>query len=68
VLGGEGGTGRDRRGFERLWKSITLSPLIYEPRENRCGLLFGLGTGPLFVEAGFVVCPPPKINLWRQLL
>ena len=26
----------------------------------------GLGAGPIFYEAGLIVCPPLKINLWRQ--
>jgi hypothetical protein len=67
---GEEGAGRDRRGFERLWESVTLSAAyIYEPGEDRCGFLFGLGTGLLFVEAGFTVCPPSEmIFFWRRLL
>jgi hypothetical protein len=36
--GTRGGARRDRRGFERLWKSITLSA---EHGEDRCGILFG---------------------------
>ena len=36
--------------------------------EDRCGLLLGLGTGPLFLEAGFTVCPPPEIVFWRRFL
>ena len=36
--------------------------------EDRCELLLGLGTGPLFLEAGFTVYPPPKMNLWSQFL
>jgi hypothetical protein len=29
---------------------------------------FGLGIGPWFVEAGFIVCPPPEMNLSRQAI
>ena len=36
--------------------------------EDRCGLLLGLRIGPLFVEAGFIVCPPPEIDFWRRFL
>lgn len=36
--------------------------------EDRCGLLLGLGTRTLFVEVGFIVCPPPEMNFWRWLL
>ena len=36
--------------------------------EDRCGLWLGLGTGPLFLKAGFTVCPPPKIDFWRRFL
>jgi hypothetical protein len=25
----------------------------------------GLGAGTIFLEVGFIVCPLPKIDLWR---
>ena len=41
--------------------------LFMSPGEDRCGLLLGLRIGPLFVEAGFIVCPSPEMNFWRRL-
>jgi len=42
--------------------------LFMSPGEDRCGLLLGLGAGPLFLEAGFTVCPPPEMDFWRRFL
>jgi hypothetical protein len=37
-------------------------------REYRCGLLLGLGIGPLCLEAGFIVCPPTEMDFWKRFL
>jgi len=36
--------------------------------EDRRGLLLGLGTGALFLEAGFIVCLPPEMDFGGSFL
>ena len=69
ALGRSEGEGHEKERLRPAPRGATTKCHLYRsPREGRYGLLFGLGIGPLFLEAGFKVRPPPKIDLWRQFV
>ena len=41
--------------------------LYTSPGQDRCGLLFGLGIGQLFMEAGFEMSASGNRGFWRWL-
>jgi len=55
-------------GRGEMVKNPKTSLYIYtNPVEDKYGLLLGVGAGPLFLEACFILCLPPEIDLRRQL-
>jgi len=60
--------GRERRrGPWRVGGEARVKCCLYmSPVERQRWAFSGLEAGPLFLEAGFIVCPPPKIDLWRR--
>jgi len=66
--GRESVVGRERVGREGGSEMLrNPKPRLYtSPVEDRYGLLLGLGAGPLFLEAGLIVCPPPERDLQRR--
>ena len=58
----EEGEGEEERG--RLSEGETLTSCIYSEDDYRVSTGF-VGPRP-FLEVGLIVCPPPKIDLWRR--
>ena len=60
--------GRERRrGAGRVGGEARVKCCLYmSPVERWRWAFSGLGAEPLFLEVGFIVCPPPKMHLGRR--
>ena len=52
---------RDTRSEARVKCWLYMSPV-----ERQRWAFFWTGSRALFLEAGLIVCPPPKIDLWKR--